>query len=159
IRDELARQDKGEAADTEAIHFDSCQFQEGAAYIRGQYQRVIEQLNPAAPNVFAATDEFGKLLHPVQDFSAPSNWNELLGITAPNLARSSLLVDQGLGPWRDLKPLGDPLSVVRDDILAGELPDTGLPAGWHVALALDSVIPTITTATGQVFRGLITGWN
>ncbi|HEX9285041.1 MAG TPA: hypothetical protein VF879_05165 [Nitrospirales bacterium] len=155
IRDELARQDRGAAAGTDAIHFDSCRFEEAGEYIRSQYDRVIAKLDPAAPEVFAATDEFGKLLHPVQDFYAHSNWIELLGVTGPGSAGPSDLIDQGVGPWRTLGPL----SAVQDDIIVGEIPPGGLPAGWRVEQTLESVFPLFTSAAGEISRGLVTGWN
>lgn len=165
IRDELAAQDRGQAEGRDEIHFDSCRFstqeeagmvvEGGADYIRFKYRQALERLDPADPDIFAATDRFGELLHPVQDFYAHSNWVNLLGLTDPNLVDPLDLVDQSTGEWRGLEPL----SVVQDDIRVGQIPPTGLPAGWQVEQELTSEIPVFTTDTGQVYRGLVTGWN
>ena len=66
------------------------------------------QLNP-----WAASDEFGRSLHPIQDFYSHSNWVEL-GFPVAQTARASDLVDfgtrlagtNGLGPWAAPGPLG-----------------------------------------------------
>ena len=166
IRDELAEQDRGDAEDCDAIHFDSCRFQDAGNYIRSQYTRTIARLDPNDPHVFSATDEFGKLLHPVQDFYAHSNWTNLLGLDDGDPVSPSVRIDATVGPWRDLAPL----SIVQGDIMVGQLPmadcdecgcatPIGLPAGWSVSHPLDQETPIITTDTGQQFRALITGWN
>lgn len=175
IEDELKDQDSGDAEGCDAVHFDSCRFREGTDYIWGKYVQLVSKLDPANPDVFSATDDFGKLLHPVQDFYSHSNWISLLGLHDGSPVDASVLIDATVGDWPQLHPL----SWIRDDIIVGQLPklacgpaDQGpygacmcgmptlpLPAGWSVSHPLDTDVPTVTTDGDQQFRALITGWN
>jgi hypothetical protein len=150
-------------------HFDSCSFAQAAGYIDEEYEGALEALDPADPALGDAARHFGRLLHTAEDFYAHSNWLELLGfyrdfgtIDPGELARS--LVDGGLGPWAPIEPLG----VIRDDIVVGELRwdeatasviplEQSLP-GWTARLPLASAIPTVSNAE-RTLRALVTGWN
>lgn len=122
--------------------------------------RTIEHLDPEAPELFAATDEFGKLLHPVQDFYAHSNWIEMLKAAPANSTDPSDLIDRSLGSWPVWDPCNsDTCSSVKDDIVVGQIPETGLPEDWSVDADLYSAIPTITDENGETYRALVTGWN
>ena len=150
-------------------HFESCRFvpepyvvanipytRPGSIdYIRKTYQDAISHLNPATPDPFHAADNFGKLLHTVQDFYSHTNWINLMNLTAPNPVSSADLFDSTLGEW----PLIDWLGTVRDDIILGQIPPNGLPGGWSVDQELTSETPIFMTNDGRFLRGLITGWN
>ncbi len=154
IEDELARQDDGEAAHRAEVHFDSCRFEESTQYIRDQYDAAIADLDPDAPDIFGATDEFGKLLHPVQDFYSHSNWIDLLGLDVTGGETYLDLIDTGTGPFRELSPL----SSLGGDMIVGEIPSEGL-GDTTVELGDESTIPVFTTTDGDEYRGLVTGWN
>ena len=149
-------------------HFESCRFvpepyiannlplvQPGSLdYIQKTYRDAVSHLNPADPDPFHAADNFGKLLHTVQDFYSHTNWINLLHLAGGNSASPADLFDNTLGPW----PFIDWLGPVRDDIILGQVGPNGLPAGWSVDQALDSETPIFQTPEGER-RGLITGWN
>jgi hypothetical protein len=160
----------GDAADDGQRHFQSCRFATDGAnagsadYIRSAYGDAIASLNPADPDPFVAAVRFGKVLHTVQDFYSHTNWINLLNVTPSTPLNSTHLVDRSLGEW----PLMSPLSSVRhndvaecktDDIVVGQIPASGLTAGWSVAQELTSETPYFTTDQGCVLPGLITGWN
>ena len=142
-------------------HFESCRFvpehnEPGSIdYIQKTYRDAISHLNPADPDPFHAADNFGKLLHTVQDFYSHTNWINLLNLTAPNPVSAADLFDTSLGEW----PLIDWLGPVQDDIILGQIPPDGLPAGWSVDQELDAETPIFMTNDGSFRRGLITGWN
>ena len=150
-------------------HFESCRFvpepyianniplvQPGSFdYIQKTYRDAVSRLNPADPDPFRAADNFGKLLHTVQDFYSHTNWINLLGLTTPNQVSSADIFEKTLGPWQII----DWLAPIRDDIILGQVGPNGLPAGWSVDQALDSETPIFMTDQGQERRGLITGWN
>ena len=150
-------------------HFESCRFvpepyianniplvQPGSFdYIQKTFRDAVSHLNPADPDPFHAADNFGKLLHTVQDFYSHTNWINLLGLTSPNPVSSADIFEKTLGPW----PIIDWLSPIRDDIILGQVGPNGLPAGWSVDQAIDSETPVFMTDQGQELRGLITGWN
>jgi hypothetical protein len=142
-------------------HFESCRFatdgEDGgsADYIRNTYGNAIAYLDPANPDPFRAADFFGKLLHTVQDFYSHTNWINLLDITTPAPVNSTHLIDDTLTEWRLLSPL----SSVRDDIIVGQIPSSGLPAGWSVDQEISSETPFFMTDQGSFLPGLITGWN
>ena len=146
-------------------HFESCRFvnapyngtdRPGSIdYIRKTYQDAISHLNPATPDPFHAADNFGKLLHTVQDFYSHSNWINLLNLTGPALVSPADLFDSSLGEWPQLDWLGP----VRDDIILGQVPPYGLPGGWSVNQSLTSETPVFMTDDGSMLRGLVLGWN
>jgi hypothetical protein len=121
-------------------HFDNCVFKEATENINSQYDKVLGYLDPAKPDDFNATDEFGQLLHAVQDFYAHSNWVDM--------GRRDL-IDAGLGRWTVLMPW----SKVRPDVIViqGETP----PAGWQ--LTRNERIVTVTIPGQGNFQGLISG--
>ena len=91
----------------ESAHFDSCRFPESTERIRSLYTAAIGGLDPATPDLILATLSFGRLLHPVQDFYAHSNYVELLeGTYGPwGYVHPEFLLDTGTGPFRPLEPL------------------------------------------------------
>jgi hypothetical protein len=160
----------GDAKDDGKRHFESCRFATDGAkggsanYIRSVYGLAIANLDPAAPDPFEAADNFGKLLHTVQDFYSHTNWINLLNITASTPLNSTHLFNRSLGEWPLLSPLGsvrydDVADCHPDDIIVGQIPAGGLPAGWSVNQELTSETPFFTTDQGCVLPGLITGWN
>jgi hypothetical protein len=78
-----------------AVHFDGSFFAEGAATINGYYQAALPKANPSHFDSKNLATQFGRLLHPAQDFYAHSNWIELGKTT---------LIDGGLGAWDALRP-------------------------------------------------------
>jgi hypothetical protein len=151
----------GEFANDGKRHFESCRFvtediRPGSIdYIRSAYQNAINYLDPANPSPFVAADRFGKLLHTAQDFYSHTNWINLLNLTGSAQVSAADLFDSSLGEW----PLLDSLVPFRDDIILGQIPSNGLPAGWSVTQALDSETPIFMNSDGAELRGLITGWN
>ena len=116
--------DDGPRQDVPWIHADDCAFRETATQINSFQARAVATLTPGARlDPWAASDQFGRSLHPVQDFYAHSNWVEL-GFPAGRTARASDLVDFGtrlagrsrLGPWTAPGPLGR----VRGDIRSAD---------------------------------------
>ncbi|MEQ1570126.1 MAG: hypothetical protein ABMA64_31120 [Myxococcota bacterium] len=157
MNEAVGDQDGGAEEDMDDHHFDSCRFEESAAFIRRQHDLVLDRLDPADPDVFGAAYAFGALLHPVQDFYAHANWSELLEQTEGPWAYvdPEFLIDRGTGPFRGLEPL----SVVRDDIIVGSVPPGGLPAGWVARADPYSAIPVIDIPGIGTLRALVTGWN
>lgn len=173
------RQDFDNARDQNEIHFDSCRFatdggvRGGTNYIRAKYSNAIAELNPSDADVFEAAYDFGQLLHPVQDFYAHSNWINLLNLTHPSLVDPyQHLIDRSTGEWRELAPLTSLAENIADDIIVGQLPETGLPRGWDVTQPLTSEVPIFTVYEGadrdpapdpnvpyRTYRGLVTGYN
>ena len=158
----------GSFADDGQRHFQSCLFRNkpyfvanipyidpgSIEYIRDTYSNAIAYLDPLDPDPLTAADRFGKLLHTVQDFYSHTNWINLLNLSAPNPVSHADLFENTLGEW----PLIDWLGPVRDDIILGQIPPNGLPAGWSVSQSLTSENPDFTTPDGPR-RGLVTGWN
>ena len=142
-------------------HFESCRFATDGEiagstdYIRDTYHKALSYLNPADPDPVSAANNFGKLLHTVQDFYSHSNWINLLNISAPTPVNPTHLIDNTTGEWRLLSPL----SIVQDDIIVGQIPTSGLPGGWQVEQELTSETPFFMTNEGSFLRGLIVGWN
>jgi hypothetical protein len=134
--------DDDEAEDVEWVHFDSCAFGESAQQINAFYKDAIANLTPGSDfDSWSATDDFGRVFHPAQDFYAHSNWVEL-GFPRGNLATSADLIDfstrlagaSQLGEWQ----VPSPLRRVRDDILLADLVVTPLGDVDHKG-ALDVV--------------------
>jgi len=119
-------------------HFDDCRFQGTTQNINALYNRAVNALNPASPDLGDAPDAFGQLLHPVQDFYSHSNWVD---------SGQTTLIDDGFSLWTVLTPYSIAKGFV---IVQGE----DIPTGTTVTLAGKSVI--VTTQTGT-FPGLITG--
>ena len=107
-----------------SIHADDCAFGETAMQINSFQARAVATLTPGDHlDPWAASDEFGRSLHPIQDFYSHSNWVEL-GFPVAQTARASDLVDfgtrlagtNGLGPWAAPGPLG----LVRGNIRSAD---------------------------------------
>jgi hypothetical protein len=154
-------QDFDDARDDGQRHFESCRFatdgdKPGSMdYIRQTYHDAIANLNPVDPDPALAATYFGNLLHTAQDFYSHSNWINLLNISAPALVNSTHLIDNTVGEWRLLSPLGE----VQAKIIVGQIPASGvLPDGWSVSQSFTSEIPVFKTPDGDR-DGLIVGWN
>lgn len=122
--------DAGPREDVPWIHADDCAFTETAAQINSFQARAAARLTPGSGmDPWAASDQFGRSLHPTQDFYSHSNWVEL-GFPTARTAKVSDLVDfgtrfagaSGLGPWSTPGPLG----VVRRDIRSADMVTTRL---------------------------------
>jgi hypothetical protein len=147
IRSEMVEgnlsQDDGRSDKNAATHHvDDCDFSGSTGYIRSRY----ESVNPLPPGLgvvpwllrtpaAGSAYQFGRLLHPVQDFYSHSNWIEL-GPTD--------LIDERLYAWRVLRGWGR----VRDDIVVGE--GETLPSGWSGPAEPDAVVPSVDTPTGRM---------
>jgi hypothetical protein len=106
--------DSGERNNEPSIHADDCAFGETATQINSFHARAVGKLTPGDfLDPWLASDEFGRSLHPIQDFYSHSNWVEL-GFPVGQTARAGDLVDfstrlagtDGLGPWAAPGPLG-----------------------------------------------------
>jgi hypothetical protein len=96
----------GDFRDDGQRHFESCRFvsdsnEPGSIdYIQKTYRDAISHLNPADPDPFHAADNFGKLLHTVQDFYSHTNWINLLDLTSRDPVIPADLFDSSLGSGR-----------------------------------------------------------
>lgn len=146
--------DHGLEAGYDERHFDDCEFDGGAQYIRDRFVDTRRRLN-STRRIWDAPDSFGRGLHPTQDFYAHSNWVEL-GFPRGDLSNTPR-VEVSLSDLTDLS--GARMSiferwsaprfgqVVRDDILLGA-DDGGIidpkwsidrdGAGRHVPTLIDS---------------------
>jgi hypothetical protein len=82
-----------EGDQSSANHFDNCAFSESIAKINYKYRIAVGYLNPKFPQPDKSAEEFGRLLHTVQDFYAHTNWVEM---------KRTTLVDQGYSYWTDI---------------------------------------------------------
>src|SRR5262245_4938901 len=126
--------DDDEAENSKWVHADSCAFTEMVEQINTFYRNAIDNLTPG-PNFdpWSASDDFGRLFHPSQDFYSHSNWVELgfpvnddpstvdtvEGISTTDLIDFSTTFAGpfGLGPWGAPAPLDR----VRGDILMDDV--------------------------------------
>lgn len=143
----------GDAKDIKWVHADSCAFGETAEQVNSFHRQAIANLIPGTNfDPWSATDDFGRLFHPVQDFYSHSNWVEL-GFPAnddPSTTEvevsSDDLVDfgtrlagqNGLGEWTTPGPKG----TVRDDILLDDMVVTPLKDAGKGFLVVDDSQPT-----------------
>jgi hypothetical protein len=151
-------------------HVESCRFRDAPRsgtdpeivsgsfeYIHSTYNNAISLLDPAAPDPFEAADRFGKLLHTVQDLYSHSNWINLLGLVDPKEVHPPDLFDRTLGEWPLIDMLGHVQHDNIDDIIIGQIPPEGLPAGWSVYQPMESETPEFLTNEGATLRGLVVG--
>ena len=93
-----ANVDVDETHNEREFHFKSCDFQGTTENINSLYDQLVANIqNKDGP------ETFGKLLHPVQDFYAHSNWVEL---------GKNDLIDNGDGKWIVLKPFQEYKGVI-----------------------------------------------
>jgi hypothetical protein len=125
--------DADEAKDYKWVHADSCAFGETVQQVNEFYGNAVENLVPG-PNFepWSASDDFGRVFHPAQDFYSHSNWVELgfpvnddpATVDVVEGLSTSDLVDfgttfagpSGLGPWGEPGPFGR----MRGDILLND---------------------------------------
>jgi hypothetical protein len=122
--------DASDAKDYKWVHADSCAFGETVQQVNEFYRNAIDNLVPGPEfEPWSASDDFGRVFHPAQDFYAHSNWVELgfpvnddpTTVTVVEGLSTTDLVDfgttfagaTGLGPWGEPGPLG----MMRPDIL------------------------------------------
>ncbi|MGE0869598.1 MAG: hypothetical protein AB7P03_13615 [Kofleriaceae bacterium] len=142
IRDEHADFADDTAADDKWVHSDGCAFDETIQQINAFYANAVANLVPDA-SVFepwSATDDFGRALHPIQDFYSHSNWVELgfpqfddpstsaVEITGSDLVDfgTRLAGPDALGAWQTPARPTAGLATVRGDILMVDMVDTPL---------------------------------
>jgi hypothetical protein len=143
ISDEHAKLDAGPPFSNnggqDEFHFDDCEFDGAAAFIRDRYRAAQDAL--VGGDLFAVGDYFGMALHPAQDFYSHSNWVELGFPRTPDnpatpvieVSQSDLVDISGAqrsfgSPW-DVPVSGEP---VREDILLAN-DDWSLPPGsWKI---------------------------
>jgi hypothetical protein len=126
--------DDDEAASVKWVHVDSCAFGETVEQVNSFYHNALENIVPGpAFDPWSATDDFGRVFHPSQDFYSHSNWVELgfpvaddpstvdvvEGIEVSDLVdfTTRLAGPSGLEEWGAPPSLG----VVRGDILLDDL--------------------------------------
>jgi hypothetical protein len=166
IADQHAQVDGGLSGARDERHFDDCEFDGAAEWIRDRYVWARAALSANQP--WVATDQFGNALHTVMDFYAHSNWVEMGFPRQDDPATAAVEVTQS-----DLTDLsGAPSSVlvardwavprgggaVRGDILLGN-DDWTIPFGWSIdPNGAGSHVPTLKDEHGAV-RGrlLVTG--
>ncbi len=81
-------------------HFDNCAFKETTENINNNYRLALSFLNHPSSTPEASSLYFGRLLHPIMDFYAHTNWVEIksYGFSTPEL------VDTGTGMWEIMTP-------------------------------------------------------
>jgi hypothetical protein len=125
-----------------AAHFDNCNFRQSAARINDLYASAIRAADPNHFDSDEVAEDFGKLLHPVQDFYSHSNWVDD--------GQTTIIDGNNDRPW-------DPLDAysIHDGamILQGHNPD---PFG-NGSLQRNGFVVTVRTPDGGVYRGVITG--
>ena len=139
----------GTAVLSHKIHFDACHFSDAVEVINEHYLDdevlgaggVLAEFNPASPSPFDAADEFGQLLHTVQDFYSHSNWVEM--------GRTDLL-DGGTAPWSPLAPW----SFIRSDVVV--MQGETLPEGFTASPG-SGFVPIVTVPGRGPMFGLYTG--
>ena len=164
IKDQHAQVDRrrtGSIARDER-HFDDCEFDGGAEYIRDRFADAREELTDG--DVWDATDEFGSGLHPAMDIYAHSNWVEMgFPLTADDpdtaareVARSDLL--DLSGAQRSLGQRWFVEQRVRGGIQLGN-DDFVIPSGWSIEPDGGGThVPTLFDRQGQLQgRLLVTG--
>lgn len=135
IKDQHSQVDGGFSGARDERHFDDCEFNGGAEYIRDRFADAREELVDS--DVWDATDEFGSALHPAMDIYAHSNWVEMgfpltpddPGTAVVDVARSDLL--DLSGAQRSIGQRWFVDQVVRGDILLGN-DDFTIPSGWSI---------------------------
>ncbi|TVL98719.1 MAG: hypothetical protein CV087_20790 [Candidatus Brocadia sp. WS118] len=127
-------------------HFDDCYFAESTENINEQYEKVLTNLNPDDADFDDALDEFGKLLHTVQDFYSHSNWVEMKKGGFIN----DELIDNGLSLWTILNPLS-----ITKGLIVVEGEEYDMPEG--TILTRDGRIVRVTTKSSERLPGLISG--
>lgn len=121
-------------------HFDSCEFRGATQNINELYARTINALNPDQPDLGDASDAFGQLLHPIQDFYAHSNWVEI---------GKAELINNDLSWWPVLRPFDNVQGVL---VIQGE--ENTIPVGY--TLTRSGSVAMVGTPNGS-FPGLLTG--
>ncbi|HEY6561404.1 MAG TPA: hypothetical protein VI072_29225 [Polyangiaceae bacterium] len=131
--------DDDEAESVKWVHADSCAFGETVEQINEFYRNAVDNLVPGPTfEPWSATDDFGRVMHPAQDFYSHSNWVELgfpenddpstvdvvEGISTTDLVNFSTTFagPSGLGEWG----APGPLETVRGDILLDDVVVTTL---------------------------------
>jgi hypothetical protein len=147
-------QDQGEAAGKKERHFDGCPFQDSETYINQRYERAVDRLRHDDP--LGAMEDFGWLLHPVQDFYSHSAWvdPEPIGLgfgTGPGrkLEAGTTLWDLP-GPYETLV---DDIVIVEGDPDPEEVQSIYLPRDDRGKP--NSAVPVVVK-DGRRFRGLLT---
>jgi len=142
INDEHGYQDMFQT--TSEFHCDNCRFSEFSTYVQEQYKLVLGMLDPKKLDSLNATDEFGQLLHAIQDFYAHSSWIDL---------DMQTIVDNGLSAWSVLSPWSSAAGAV---VVQGEVRD--IPAGWAVRpSARNPNVVEVSTGGAAWLPGLISG--
>jgi hypothetical protein len=138
-------------------HFDDCEFNGAAEFIRDQYRVAQNGLTAGRP--WVTTVMFGNILHTVQDFYSHSNWVELgFPLTKDNPATVAVEVSQSdlvdlSGAQSNLAqhwfaPSGG--AMVRGDILLGGDDWASIPTGWSIQRnGAGRFIPTLVDAQGR----------
>jgi hypothetical protein len=159
-------QDEGDAFERPERHFQSCLFTKSTDYIRGQYDEMISALSPASESGVdsaTATERWGRLFHPIQDFYSHSAWvDPVPGGLGFGTTHRPRLLDHWLGNWRRIEPYDRlfPNDDHHSDIVAVE---GNIPPGFvSIDLPRDaednptSAVPIVRPADGPELRGLMT---
>ncbi len=164
ILDQHEQLDSGFSGARDERHFDDCEFDGAAEYIRDRYGDARHALAAAQP--WSATDQFGNALHPAMDFYSHSNWVEMGFPRADNPATSRVevsrsdLVDLSGAAASLAQPWAAPDGggVVRSGIrLGGD--DWSIPLGWSIDPdGGGRHVPTLVDASNRTQgRLLVTG--
>ena len=169
--------DAGDNKNVRWLHADGCTFGETVDQINAFYVDAVVNLvhDGAVFDPLSATDDWGRVLHPAQDFYAHSNWVELgfpaqddpsteaVEISAGDLVDFStrLAGITGLGDWgTPPRPAGG-LGTVRGDILVADMVDTplGQVDGVGALDIRDLNGDNIGDANDATYRPFPAGWT
>lgn len=165
VADQHEQIDGGLSGARDERHFDDCEFNGAAEFIRDRYADIRDEVRDDDP--WDATDEWGDALHPVQDVYAHSNWVEL-GFPLTRDRPSTPGVDVGLFDLLDLSGSRQSLAqswfapaggeTVRTGILLGA-DDWRIPRDWSIDPdGGGHHVPTLIDPQGRtVGRLLVTG--
>lgn len=171
INHQHAWMDGGIRGGDDEKHFDDCEFNGAAKWIRGNYSRTRQVLTAGSP--WAASTSFGRVMHTVQDFYSHSNWVELgfpashdghaagvtnihgIPVTQADLVDLSGAQRSLAQPW--YAPAGG--QIVRGDILLGSDDWAGIAKDWRIDRnGGGRFVPTLISPDGrQAGRLLETG--
>jgi hypothetical protein len=137
-------------------HFDDCEFNGAAQFIRDQYRAAQNGLTAGRP--WTTTFRFGNILHTVQDFYSHSNWIELGFPLTDN--RATVAVEVSQSDLVDLSGAQSTLAqhwyapgggeVVRGDILLLADDWAPIPTGWSIQRnGAGRFVPTLVDAQGR----------
>lgn len=135
-------------------HFDDCHFSGSATRINNNLKDARVDADPKAFNSGDLADQWGQVLHPIEDFYAHSSWVEMF-MNAP----ATPLLDTGLGLWNALKPysIHDGMMLVEGEDETPFGPSSSLTlSGWYIDVYTGNTPPQGVPAN-TYYPGVMSG--